>query len=179
MAGRSMRDNYRLRQLRRDLRTSLPQSSDDLDAIPRLVALGYPAVGPVLFELLKWIRQPEWPVTKPVAAFLTAIGPPLAPYVEQVFRSHDRAWAAQVMIREVLQHWPAEALVPLVPHLDQQAIHAHWGNDLEALELLVRNRLITPEYARGLVGSKRRFFQEQLSRIESIEALLSDEARRS
>jgi Domain of unknown function (DUF5071) len=170
-----MRDDYRLRQLRRDLRKFLPQRSDDLDALPRLVALGYPAVEPILFDLLKWIRQPDWPVTKPIAVFLTQIGTPLTPYVEKVFRSHDQAWAAQV-IREVLEHWPAEALLPLVPHLEQQAIHALWGNDLEALSLLVRNRLLPREYGRDLLGSKRHFLQEQLSRIESIDALLSDQA---
>jgi hypothetical protein len=80
------------------------------------------------------------------------------------------------VIREVLEHWPAEALLPLVTQLEQQAIHAHWGNDLEALSLLVRKRLLTREYARDLLESKRRFLQEQLSRVESIEALLSDQA---
>src|SRR5262245_12432137 len=107
-----MRDDYRLRQLRRDLRKYLPQRNDDLDALPRLVALGYPAVEPVLFDLLKWMRQPEWPVAKPVVAFLREIGAPLTPAIEQMFRSHDQAWAAQV-IREILEQWPAEALQPL------------------------------------------------------------------
>ena len=170
-----MRHDYRLRQLRRDLRKSLPQGSDDLDALPRLVALGYPAVEPILFDLLKWIRQPDWPVAKPVAAFLTQIGSPLTPYIEQMFRSHDQAWAAQV-VREILERWPAEALLPLVTHLEQQAIHAHWGNDLEALSLLVRKRLLTREYARDLLESKRHFLQEELSRVEAIDALLSGQA---
>src|SRR4029079_13457933 len=125
---------------------------------------GYPAVEPVLFDLLKWIRQPDWPVAKPIAAFLTRIGAPLTPSVEKVFRSHDQAWAAQV-IREILEHWPAEDLVPLVPYLSQHAIHANWGNDVEALSLLVRKRLLEREYARDLLGSKRHFHQEQLSRI--------------
>lgn len=137
----SMRDDYRLRQLRRDLRKSLPQKSDDLEAVPRLNALGYPAVEPVLFDLLKWIRHPEWPVAKAVAVFLREIGPPLTPAIEQMFRTDDRAWAAQA-IREILEHWPAEALQPLFVQLEQQAIHAHFGYDLDALSLLVRKRLI-------------------------------------
>lgn len=88
-----------------------------LDSSP----LGYPAVEPVLFDLLKWIRQPEWPVAKPVVAFLREIGPPLTPAIEQMFRSHDQAWAAQV-IREILQHWPPEALQPLFVQLEQRAM---------------------------------------------------------
>ena len=170
-----MRDDYRLRQLRRDLRKSLPQRNDDLDALPRLVALGYPAVEPVLFDLLKWIRQPEWPVAKPVVAFLREIGAPLTPAIEQMFRSHDQTWAAQV-IREILEHWPAEALQPLFVQLEQQAIHAHFGYDLEALSLLVRKRLIPPEDARELIQTKRYFLQRELSQVEAIEDLLSDPA---
>jgi len=170
-----MRDDYRLRQLRRDLRKSLPQRNDDLDALPRLVTLGYPAVEPVLFDLLKWIRHPEWPVAKPVAAFLRDIGSPLTPAVEQMFRTDDRAWAAQV-IREILEHWPTETLVPLTTHLEQQAIHALYGYDLEALSLLVRKRLIPHGDARDLLQTKRYFLQKQLSQIESIESILSEEA---
>lgn len=170
-----MRDDYRLRQLRRDLRKSLPQRNDDLDALPRLVALGYPALEPVLFDLLKWMRQPEWPVAKPVVAVLREIGAQLTPAIEQMFRSHDHAWAAQV-IREILEHWPAEALQPLFAQLEQQAIHAHFGYDLEALSLLVRKRLITREDARELVQTKRHFLQKELSQVEAIEGLLSDPA---
>jgi hypothetical protein len=170
-----MRDDYRLRQLRRDLRKSLPQRADDLDALPRLVALGYPAVEPVLFDVLKWIRQPDWPVAKPVVAFLREIGAPLAPSIEQIFRTDDRAWAAQV-IREILEHWPAETLKPLTTHLEQQAIHAHSGYDLEALSLLVRKGLITREDARELLQTKRYFLEKQLSQVEAIEDLLADPA---
>jgi hypothetical protein len=170
-----MRDDYRLRQLRRDLRKSLPQRHDDLDALPRLVAVGYPAVEPVLFDLLKWIRQPEWPVAKPVVDFLREIGAPLRPAIEQMFRTEDRAWAAQA-IREILEHWPVEALQPLFAQLEQQAIHAHFGYDLEALSLLVRKRLIPREDARELLQTKRSFLQRELSQVEVIEDLLSDPA---
>jgi hypothetical protein len=170
-----MRDDYRIRQLRRDLRKFLPQRSDDLEALPRLVALGYPAVEPVLFDLLKWIRNPDWPVAKPVAAFLRELGPRLTPAIEQMFRTDDRSWAA-LAIREILEHWPAEALQPLFAQLEQQAIHAHFGYDLEALSLLVRKRLIPREDARELLQRKRSFLQTELFQVEAIEDLLSDPA---
>ena len=128
-----------------------------------------------MFDLLKWIRQPEWPVAKPVAVFLREIGAPLTPAIEQMFRSHDQAWAAQV-IREILELWQAEALQPLFAQLEQQAIHAHFGYDLEALSLLVRKRLITREDARELLQRKRSFLHKELSQVEAIEDLLSDTA---
>jgi hypothetical protein len=170
-----MRDDHRVRQLRRDLRKLLPHDKEDVEAIARLKSVGYPSIEPILFDMLKWIRQPDWPVCKPMAALLVQIGPPLVPYIQQAFRTHDAAWAAQV-IREVLEHWPGEAFSVLYAHIEQQAIHAHYGADLEALSLLIRKRLITLEYARDILRSKRRFHEMQLSDVASIEALLAGPA---
>lgn len=98
-----------------------------------------------------------------------------ASYIQQAFRAHDAAWAAQV-IREVLEHWPGEAFSVLYAYIEQQAIHAHYGADLEALSLLIRKRLIKLEYAHDILRSKRRFHEMQLSDVASIEALLAGPA---
>ncbi len=170
-----MRDDHRVRQLRRELRHLLPNDQDDVEAVARLKSAGYPSIEPILFDMLKWIRQPAWPVCKPMAALLVQIGPPLIPYLHQAFRSHDEAWAGQ-LIREVLEHWPGEAFSALYAHIEQQAIHARYGADLEALSLLVRKRVIDVAYAHDLLQSKRRFHEMQLSDVASIEALLAGPA---
>lgn len=170
-----MRDDFRLRQLRRDLRECLPRDKSDVDAVPKLVALGYPAVEPILLDLLKWIRQCEWPVSQPIADFLAQIGTPLTPYLEHVFRSHDESWAARV-ITGILECWPATAIAPLIPYISQQAIHAQWGRDLEAMRLLARHRLVDFAWASALLASKQRFHEEQLADIQSILAILEDNA---
>jgi hypothetical protein len=73
-------DDYRLRQQRRALRNLLPLDKNDLDAVKRLVDAGYPSVEPILADLVMWIRDPEWPVCNPMAAFLAQIGAPAVPH---------------------------------------------------------------------------------------------------
>ena len=44
-------------------------NKDDTAAIEAIAAHGYPAVEPILLDLLKWIRQDSWPVAKPACEF--------------------------------------------------------------------------------------------------------------
>jgi hypothetical protein len=57
------------RLLRKELRKLLPVNKDDVAAIETITAHGYPAVQPILLDLLKWIRQEWWPVAKRLANF--------------------------------------------------------------------------------------------------------------
>lgn len=87
-----------------------------------------------------------------------------------------QAWTAQV-ISQVLQKLASRSSRSVGPASGTTGDSWSWGNDLEALDLLLRDRLVPPEYARSLVGAKRQFLQEQLSRIESIAVQLSHEAK--
>lgn len=53
---------------------------------------GYPAVDPVLYELLEWIQDLNWPVAGELFPFLSTIGEPLAPHIRRVFASDDYIW---------------------------------------------------------------------------------------
>jgi Domain of unknown function (DUF5071) len=172
-----MPDDYRLRELRRELRKLLPHDKNDVDAVRRVVDVGYPTVEPILPDLLKWIREPEWPVCKPIAVFLVQIGEPLVPWLQRTLVRRDGRSLIEPLIREVLPHWPREYISPLTPFVDQQAIHGLYGSDLPALDLLVRKRLVSKDYAHELLASKRRLHQRCVSELDSLAALLStDEA---
>lgn len=173
-----MRDQYRpedypRRQHRRDLRQLLPRDKNDLDAVQRLVEAGYPTIEPILGELLKWIRQPDWPVCKPIAAFLVDIGPPAVPLLQEFLRQRDGRDFVAPLVREVLPHWSSEILLPLTPFVEQQALHGQYGTDLPALELLIRKHLITREHATELVDSKQRFHRSQLALLVVLAKELS------
>jgi uncharacterized protein DUF5071 len=166
-------DDYPARQHRRDLRQLLPRDKNDVDALNRLVEVGYPAVEAILGDLVKWIRIPDWPVCKPVAAFLVDIGAPAVPHLQEFLRRHNARDFVAPLVREVFPHWSSEALVPLTPFVEQQALHGEYGTDLPALELLIRKRLITSQHASELVDSKRRFHASQLSRLDVLAEELS------
>ena len=92
-----MRIDQQQRLVRKELRKLLPANKDDVAAIEAIAAHGYPAVQPILLDLLKWIRDESWPVAKPACEFLVSIGPQLAPEVLEVLGSRDDVLMAVVL----------------------------------------------------------------------------------
>ena len=70
----------------------IPRSKFDLEAANRIVNAGYPAVKPVLSELLEWLQDYNWPVAKVLAPFLAGIGSPLIAHIDHVFSTSDDTW---------------------------------------------------------------------------------------
>src|SRR3954454_25322905 len=53
-----------------DPRQLLPRDKLDVAGARAVIALGYPAVAPVLGDLLEWLQDCNWPVSRPIADFL-------------------------------------------------------------------------------------------------------------
>lgn len=75
-----------------DARTLLPRDKCDIDHVHAIVALGYPAVAPVLPDLLEWLRDCNWPVSFPIADFLATLPEQMAPLIWDVLRGDDDIW---------------------------------------------------------------------------------------
>ena len=56
------------------------------------VEAGYPAVDPILGELLKWLQDCNWPVAHILEPFLASIGAPLVPHIWHVLGTDDHVW---------------------------------------------------------------------------------------
>jgi hypothetical protein len=130
-------------------------------------------VDPILPDILKWIRQSDWPVANPLAAFLVTLGPSLMPHLHKIFSSpKDEEWKAQIL-RVIVRHWPSQHVAELASYLTMLATHGQsWGVDLQALELLARHGLAEPEWIASWLDFKRDFHQRQLHEIASIRNIL-------
>ena len=172
-----MRDDSQTRKLRRDLRNLLPADKNDLVAVDALIARGYPTVDPILLDILKWIRQPQWPVADPLAKFLLSLGPALLPHIHRIFSSsRDEQWKAEIL-RTIVQYWPADQVAELTSYLTVLATHGQsWGVDLISLRLLAHHRLAEREWIARWLDFKRQFHQGQLHEIECIRQLNSNGA---
>lgn len=75
-----------------DIRSLIPQHKSDCDRARAAVAAGYPAVAPILPDLLVWLQDHNWPVAKILAPFLSSIGSPLIPHIRNIFDTDDEVW---------------------------------------------------------------------------------------
>jgi hypothetical protein len=70
----------------------VPQNKHDVAAVHRAVDAGFPAVEPVLDELLEWMQDANWPVARELIPFLASIGAPLEPHLRRVVAGTDLIW---------------------------------------------------------------------------------------
>ena len=75
----------------------VPRDKHDHESADRAIAAGYPAVEPVLWHLLEWIQDMNWPVAQTLAPFLASIGTPLVPHIKKVFETDDEIWKYWIM----------------------------------------------------------------------------------
>jgi Domain of unknown function (DUF5071) len=82
-----------------------PKDKLDLVAANAAVDAGYPAVAPILPELLTWLQDCNWPVAHVLAPFLASIGEPLVPHVRKIMDSDDYIWKYW-MIGAIMRYSP-------------------------------------------------------------------------
>jgi hypothetical protein len=79
----------------------LPKDKHDIKRATALVTKGYPAVAPILPELLEWMQDGNWPVAKALAPFLASIGEPLALHIRSILQTKDHLWKYWILLRIV------------------------------------------------------------------------------
>jgi len=88
-----------------ELHELLPKDKLDLERATALVSIGYPAVAPILPELLEWLRDGNWPVSHVIGPFLASIGAPLTEEVRRILQTQDHLWKYWILGR-VVSHSP-------------------------------------------------------------------------
>lgn len=79
------------------LKDLLPRDKDDLERAHAAVTAGYPAVEPVLSDLLEWLQDSSWPVTDVLAPFLASIGAPMVPHLRFILQTRAEVWKHGVL----------------------------------------------------------------------------------
>ena len=125
-----------------DLRALLPKSKFDVENARAIVACGYPAVTPVLRELITWLQDINWPVAGVIAPFLAGLGPPIVAEVRYVLGTDDSIWKYWVLTNVVAMASTevVEALREELTRLatDPTSDEAVEEVDIEAREILRR-----------------------------------------
>jgi hypothetical protein len=105
-----------------ELHQLLPSHNSDLDRAHAIVALGYPAIEPILPQLLQSLADVNWPICQALLPLFRSIGAPLAHHVAPIIVGNDSRWAYCTMMDVVLESPPlAAALVPQLQELANAA----------------------------------------------------------
>ena len=89
----------RLRIMTTDPLAFFPLHKSDIANTRALLALGYPALGPHLKELLEWLQDGNWPISRPIGEFLLTVPEAIAPLIQEVLAGEDHQWKYWCIVR--------------------------------------------------------------------------------
>jgi hypothetical protein len=123
-----------------DPRALLPTHKSDVARARALCALGYPAIAPVLREMLEWIRDCNWPVSHSIADCLASVGEPVVPLVWEVMRGTDGIWKFWC-IHKIIARLPKKLAEQFRPELTRLMTHPTPDDRCEELDEAAREAL--------------------------------------
>jgi Domain of unknown function (DUF5071) len=96
-----------------DAKLLVPRGKHDLERAEAAVNAGFPAVEPVLYELLEWLQDCNWPVAGVLSPLLASVGLPIVPELRRIFETDDEMWKYQLVSEILYESRPVtEALLP-------------------------------------------------------------------
>jgi hypothetical protein len=125
-----------------ELKALLPASKMQVEKAEALVRLGYPAVAPVLPEILEWMKDLNWPVARVFQPLLARIGEPLAPLIRDVLAGSDDIWKYWLVLT-VVRESPSLA-AELQPELLRLAESPSVGEQSEGASKVAQELLRLP-----------------------------------
>jgi hypothetical protein len=157
-------------KIKSPLTARLPKDGNDVDAAKGLVALGYPALAPVLPHLFQWLETSGSAVELVLRPFFAELGAPARDLARTALLNRNKPALKYSLLRYVLPGWPRDlvATLPLEGYLyDSDS----YGLDVWALKLMVEKRIATHEGFEGLVAArdwKIARYHEHLSVLTSL-----------
>ena len=115
-----------------DLVALIPTTKFETEKASALVQLGFPAVEPVMPQILEWLQDLNWPVGHIFQPFLVRIGEPLAPYIRTVLAGEDDGWKYSLL--RVVVDQSVELASVLRPELEHVARNPSVGETKEEVD---------------------------------------------
>lgn len=72
-----------------EIRHLVPRDKCDEDMVPLIAEAGYPAIAPILDDLMEWTADPNWPICVPLIDYLVTLGEPMVEPIRRVLRGTD------------------------------------------------------------------------------------------
>lgn len=80
------------------LNSYIPSDKFDVNPIIELAKLDYPFYKDILFELIEWIKNINWPVAKLIAPLLVKSNKDIVPHIRIALKSKDDMWINWIFI---------------------------------------------------------------------------------
>jgi len=81
-----------------DIRDLIPKDKGDVETALKLTGHSYSELKPIIPELLQWLQDMNWPVSRPVAEYLETITEEISDEILKILRGDDGVWKYWIII---------------------------------------------------------------------------------
>lgn len=103
-----------------EIRHLVPRDKCDEDIVPMIAEAGYPAIAPILDDLMQWTADPNWPIAPPLIDYLATLGAAMIEPIRKVLRGDDDGHKF-VCLRGMVRDLPLSARIALRDDLRELA----------------------------------------------------------
>jgi hypothetical protein len=99
-----------------NIKGNLPKNKHDFESIEALKRQSKAELRGVLPELIKWLQDGNWPISKSVEDILLRFGKELIPLIRRIFQTNDGQWKYFVL-SGLVNRLPLQILTEIRPDL--------------------------------------------------------------
>lgn len=81
-----------------DIRECLPSDKHDFEAVRKLSEFSDVELKVIIPELMEWLQDGNWPISKPVEDLLLRLGEDLVPHIKDVLQTQDSTWEYFILV---------------------------------------------------------------------------------
>ncbi|WP_017687379.1 DUF5071 domain-containing protein [Paenibacillus sp. PAMC 26794] len=81
-----------------DIRACLPRDKFDYEAVRKLSEFSDVELKVIIPELMEWLQDGNWPISKPVEDILLRLGEDLVPHIKDVLQTQDSTWEYFILV---------------------------------------------------------------------------------
>ncbi|MHC2360756.1 DUF5071 domain-containing protein [Rhizobium leguminosarum] len=123
-----------------DAESLVPRDKHDITAPSAIESAGYPAIAPILDDLLAWTADGNWPIARPLARFLVTLGTPIVDPLLRVLRGKDSS-QKYFCFQLIVEKLSVEVLRALENDLQRLVDRPSKTDQLEGVDELAREAL--------------------------------------
>ncbi|MDK8192278.1 DUF5071 domain-containing protein [Paenibacillus sp. UMB7766-LJ446] len=119
-----------------DIREWLPRDKHDVKAIRKLSKCSDAELKKIIPELMEWLQDGNWPISKSVEDLLLRFGEELIPHIQNVFKTKDPQWE-YFMLSGLISRLPSQYLIILKDDLERILKNPTKSETLEELDEVI------------------------------------------
>ena len=147
----------------------MPKDKNDAQSALAIVKLGYPAVAPIMKDMLLWLRVYESPVADIFARFFAELTPRPVALIAKHLGTQSEILTNRILV-EVLNEWPQDAMQQLSSNLTDLAMRADTSNnDIECFKLILKHELVDKAWVRQWLDFRKGQAVDRVQRFEELE----------